>query len=1029
MKVEKLLIKNFGPFHGTHHIDFSTLGDIFLVYGKTGAGKTTIFDAITYALYGNIPGGRKGLVKQMRSHFAGANDESAVELEFSLGLLRYRVRRSLPGETVGKRSGKITETPEQVTLDKKTDGIWSSLTASKKSETDETILALLGLSLEEFARIVLLPQGEFAQFLRLNSKDRKDVLLKLFPMEQYTQLIEEVRERSRDAGVRLREKESLLESLRKDRTDETGAADREALLGAIADGEKKHAALLDAYQKQSRICEQARAVSQKQVRFRELEEMLETFANEKESLAKKEDERVLARKAAPLVYRVEQLSAAQADYDALMQELSTAQEELSAALKAKAAFEQGTEDHANDDEKRQELRVRRGSLAIAVDIAKTLVKEQEEVSELKKRQSVLHEEAETAIKRLKEFDARLEELSEPVAQLEERDRIKEERDARLQQARVLHEFAADYERLNLARSAHAGAAANTEKKIAEADNDLAIARAELAELEQEAERVKSEHAATELAKTLKTGQPCPVCGATDHPKPAVQTTAFDTGERMAAKKRTIQSLESSLEKLRNDCATQRANEQAAAERLAEIVKKAQAAPDQTHTGEIPSPGEAEKALEQAAKDMEIAVNALNQSRRAVREAEEIRKNRTAFLASTEQTTAESESISRSMTQKEAGIRFNMSRYREAFPDESIPDPALAEESLEILDATLLELDAQIKKFAEGFAAAKEQCVSLTTRKDHLAELLERKKEELGELQRELAARCAQAGFADSAAIRQAARSEEQLDELDRYILAWNKRFTETAAEAERLEGELREWTGADAKTAEAELERITGELKSSESSLHETKLTLSNLDAREQHYQTMVAEFEELSRETGSLVALAGDLTGQNPAKMSFDAWILGSYLEEITAYANTRLERMSDGRYRIQVDDQYRRGNSLAGLDLEILDAYTGKTRPAATLSGGETFMASISLALGLADSIQARSGGIQLDAVFIDEGFGSLDETSLEKALGILDEIRGHRMVGLISHVPELRSRIPGRIEIVKPQTGSRIVQGEIS
>jgi exonuclease SbcC len=162
---------------------------------------------------------------------------------------------------------------------------------------------------------------------------------------------------------------------------------------------------------------------------------------------------------------------------------------------------------------------------------------------------------------------------------------------------------------------------------------------------------------------------------------------------------------------------------------------------------------------------------------------------------------------------------------------------------------------------------------------------------------------------------------------------------------------------------------------------------------------------------------------------MSFDAWILGSYLEEITAYANTRLERMSDGRYRIQVDEQFRKGNSLAGLDLEILDAYTGKTRPAGTLSGGETFMASISLALGLADSIQTRSGGIQLDAVFIDEGFGSLDETSLEKAIGILDEIRGHRMVGLISHVPELRSRIPGRIEIIKTQTGSRIVQGEHS
>jgi len=147
-------------------------------------------------------------------------------------------------------------------------------------------------------------------------------------------------------------------------------------------------------------------------------------------------------------------------------------------------------------------------------------------------------------------------------------------------------------------------------------------------------------------------------------------------------------------------------------------------------------------------------------------------------------------------------------------------------------------------------------------------------------------------------------------------------------------------------------------------------------------------------------------------------------YLEEITAFANLRLERMSEGRYRIQLNGSYRRGNNLGGLELEIRDAHTGRTRPTATLSGGETFMASISLALGLADSIQSRSGGIQLDAVFIDEGFGSLDESSLERAISILDEIRGHRMVGIISHVGDLKNRIPNRIEIIKTATGSSIL-----
>jgi exonuclease SbcC len=145
--------------------------------------------------------------------------------------------------------------------------------------------------------------------------------------------------------------------------------------------------------------------------------------------------------------------------------------------------------------------------------------------------------------------------------------------------------------------------------------------------------------------------------------------------------------------------------------------------------------------------------------------------------------------------------------------------------------------------------------------------------------------------------------------------------------------------------------------------------------------------------------------------------------LAEVAAYATKRLERMSEGRYRLLLDQDRDGGRGKTGLDLTVFDAFTGKTRPCGTLSGGESFMASISLALGLADSIQARSGGVRLDAVFIDEGFGSLDEASLEQALGILDEIRDHRMVGLISHVGEMRERIPSRVEVAKTSSGSRL------
>jgi exonuclease SbcC len=180
----------------------------------------------------------------------------------------------------------------------------------------------------------------------------------------------------------------------------------------------------------------------------------------------------------------------------------------------------------------------------------------------------------------------------------------------------------------------------------------------------------------------------------------------------------------------------------------------------------------------------------------------------------------------------------------------------------------------------------------------------------------------------------------------------------------------------------------------------------------------------QLSQESQYYCKLADDLSGKNPLGLRFESWILGVYLEEVTIFASRRLERISDGRYRLLLKTSPGSGRQrYSGLDLEIFDAYTGKKRPCETLSGGETFLASLSLALALTDVVQSKSGGIQLDSLFIDEGFGSLDDAALEKALSILDEIRETRMIGLISHVGELESRISSRIEVIKSQNGSRI------
>ncbi len=273
---------------------------------------------------------------------------------------------------------------------------------------------------------------------------------------------------------------------------------------------------------------------------------------------------------------------------------------------------------------------------------------------------------------------------------------------------------------------------------------------------------------------------------------------------------------------------------------------------------------------------------------------------------------------------------------------------------------------------------------------------------------------------------------EQKDSARKRLSGWKEETARLRTLKARLDaesdtggpGSSEEETEARTETVRAELEKISTAADEETEKMAETAGRLEQLNERRRRWDELEKQREALSEEGKTYIRLAGDLSGSNPKKLTFEAWILGAYLEEITLYASRRLERISDGRYRLLLNSEKTGGRQkYAGLDLEIFDAYTGRKRPCETLSGGETFMASISLALALTDAVQNRSGGIQLDAVFIDEGFGSLDEATLEKALSILDEIRGTRMVGLISHVSELKNRIPVRLEVTKTSSGSSV------
>ena len=278
------------------------------------------------------------------------------------------------------------------------------------------------------------------------------------------------------------------------------------------------------------------------------------------------------------------------------------------------------------------------------------------------------------------------------------------------------------------------------------------------------------------------------------------------------------------------------------------------------------------------------------------------------------------------------------------------------------------------------------------------------------------------GFSSLKELLDSILPEEKIADFEETITKFKEEKITLEHSAAGLKKDIEGKTFIQPEKLEDEIIILQKNLDEEQDRLAEIKSALDKLKDLFERRQSLLNELKQRAEEAQLITELSLSLNGSNKYKLKFDIWMLSAFLREIIVYANTRLERMSGGRYVLKLSKELS-GNNLSGLDMEIYDAYTGGIRPTASLSGGETFMVSISLALGLADSIQTRSGGIRLDSMFIDEGFGSLDEASLENAISILDEIRGNRMVGIISHVSELKNRIPQKIEIEKTANGSTI------
>lgn len=1006
MKPVRLRLENFGPYQGRPaELDFTALDPLFLITGDTGAGKTTLFDGICYALYGKPLGTRTR--DTLRAKGAAEGESTLAEFEFEVKGERCLAIRS-PELYRPRRQGSGWVKEEVSVLKVRRGGEWE-VAATQARDMDRRIQELLGLTHEEFAKILVLPQGEFQAFLEMDTASRQAILQKLFPVRDHQRLTERAKEWAREASAELIKYQGRLAELQGG--EAMDAAQAEARERELQDAhDQAEAGRRQAQLARDQAVQLLEAGRRDAVQFATYDEQLEAerrFEDDRPRREALERELRAAQRAArcePAVHKQEAARAAAAALDQDDREARISLAGLNAQLQALQP------DHELLPGQEAALQVHQGEAAKGE-------KRLQDIQEIGRIWRAGENARQALAKAGQDLEAGAAQVAGAKARVEELAAVEVER-ARLQAQRdALQPVKENLDRLRLdAETVRAwpGLEPGLEARLHAAGEALAAATAarEAEEARVEAlRRHREANMAAALAQGLAEGSPCPVCGATHHPRPAAAggpelpgqpprlDPAFRDREQQAgqALAKAAQALQEAQARLA-----------LAQARLAEAGW-----PD---AGAYDAGREAYQAQErQLAGQLQAKQELLAGRERLVRALEQAEQLRDAARDQRERARQEVEAAAASRKALEHSLGLEVADPGQAYRD--------AREAQQQCLRRIEDLQQAIRKVRDGWDQATRQ-VQLA---DQRARDLERRAGEaraaLELADAELAAALAGQGFAAAgeqrAAWREPARIEA-MDQAQRDALAGqNRRRGVLDALGRSLEGRAR----PDLDALEAAFAAADAAYARAEAEGRERAQALAGHRSRRAQTAALLHEIDAFTREHQDLWALARELDGANPCGIKFSAWVLAWWLDAVLVQASRRLERLSNGRYRFRRRSERTDRRMNAGLEIDVHDAFVNGTRSVRTLSGGEKFLASLSLALGMAEVIQSRSGGIDLDALFIDEGFGALDSGALDGAMQVLDELGQGRMVGLISHLDAMKEAIPCQVRVRRQEQGSRL------
>ncbi|MCX4231890.1 AAA family ATPase [Streptomyces ortus] len=1004
MRLHRLHITAFGPFGGAQEVDFDDLSaaGLFLLHGPTGAGKTSVLDAVCYALYGSVPGARQG--GSLRSDHALPDVRTEVTLDLTVSGRRLEITRQPPFARPKKRgTGTTTEKAQSWLREYHAPaGSWKDLSRSHQ-EIGEEITQLLGMSREQFCQVVLLPQGDFARFLRADAEARGRLLGRLFDTQRFAAVEQRLAERRRTAETQVRagDAELLADAHRM----QQAAGDLVELpLPDLAPGEPRlaeavlewaaihrstarewstiahraQAATESAQAAAARVLEDVRDVARLQRRFAEAGERAARLAERSEVHREDRTRMDRARKAEAVAPALALREATEAEHRRAADAEARARARLSEAFSG-AGTSTGAGTFAEAGATGLAAAARKaaeelGGLESARRGEQRLTQLADERTKLDRQERADEEVLRDAEQWLAGWEttkaglqARIEAAQEAATRAEQLAVQREPARARLGAARLRDQLAGDTD------EAHA--------RVLAAREQAADARTHWLDLKEQ--RLKG--IAAELAANLVTGAACAVCGATEHPAPARKV---DGHVDQRAEDAALAAYQSADER--------RAEEERRLAVVREALAAATAEAGDTPTARLAEQAEELEALHAEARD---AASGLHVAGEALRQAGHEHERRLA-------------------AHQEAAVR---AASRSARRD------ALAREA-----ATLEEELAQARGAASSVAARAAQLerqVSTLTEAADSARVAADTAQRLKDADARLADAAFRAGFDTPQAAAAALLDDVAHRELQRRLDTWQQEeATVRAVLAEAETAAAADLPPADVRAAEQSAAVAVRRMREAASVRDAAARRCTELDRLTHRATASVRRLGPLREEydrVARLATLAAGTSADNERRMRLESYVLAARLEQVAAAASARLQRMSGGRYTlVHSDDRAGRGRS--GLGLHVVDAWTGRERDTATLSGGETFFASLALALGLADVVTDEAGGVRLDTLFIDEGFGSLDDQTLDEVLDVLDSLRERdRSVGIVSHVADLRRRIHAQLEVVKGRSGSLVRQ----